>query len=676
MYGPSKYGFFINLIREFFVILDSMVYMVISGIYQVFFNVANSTLISGEVIKQFFSRVQLILGIVILFKLAITLMSGIINPDSIANEKTGFSKIITRVITALIMLVLIVPLNIPEEAITNGSYESQLNNNGILFGTMYEFQSRILSQNTLAKLILNKDISTAETSSNESIADAGSDLSSTILKTFITVNLASEEVEKNISSTEDYLEPSNRMCQDIDSNDAVADYLTTNNYRTLLNLTSFKCGSHFTFNYSFLISTIVGVLFIIVMVGFTLDMAIRALKLAILRLIAPVPIISYIDPKTESAFSNWSKTLINTYVDLFIRVAIVYFIIFCIDSFIHTGIIINNTSGPIWFFSLLFILLGLFFFAKEAPKFITDSLGIKESKGFFKGIGKMFGAASVAKGGISSAMAGWNASKESQEARGVKRNYISNAGSAITNAISGMKTGASALNKAENHRSRAVRDAIRSQNEQVLETGRQGASFLGTMQDRIRLATGRETRSTVNDSIMAANKRFAELYDKAAAKADVIDDALTAAYEFKDSTGRTISGTITGGAKTLKERLERLKASGTATEDEIAEAEARYKAVQAKTIEAHIASGDKNDLIYQYYEQAKTISESQPEILDTGTVDPLTGLPIKYNLTSAKDFKFAHFKALDINSSMEFGTGSGAYNAAKADATRAKNKNK
>ena len=78
------------------------------------------------------------------------------------DAKGGFSKIVTRIVTALIMLILIVPLNIPEEAITDGSYEAQLNNNGILFGTMYEFQSRILSQNTLAKLILSKDVSMSE----------------------------------------------------------------------------------------------------------------------------------------------------------------------------------------------------------------------------------------------------------------------------------------------------------------------------------------------------------------------------------------------------------------------------------------------------------------------------------------------------------------------------------
>lgn len=478
MYGPSKYHWGMELFRSFFSVIDTVIYFVISGIYQVFFNIANSTLISGEVIKAFFTRVQLILGIIILFKLSISLISGIINPDTMTDAKGGFSKIVTRIVTALIMLILIVPLNIPEEAITDGSYEAQLNNNGILFGTMYEFQSRILSQNTLAKLILSKDVSMSESTTNDSMADAGRDLASTILKTFITVNLESEEAEGRIKTTADYLEPSNRMCKDDDSTDIIDTYLLTNNVRTILNLTSNYCGSsgvagigsngYFVFNYSFLISTIVGILFIVIMAGFTLDMAIRAFKLAILRLIAPVPIISYIDPKSDNgAFGAWSKTVMSTYIDIFIRVAIVYFIIFVIDSISHTGIVIEVATGPIGLFSYLFIFLGLFFFAKEAPKFITDSLGIKNPKGIFSGVGRMLGLGAAVAGISGSAMSNYRASKEENDQlhEGQKwRNRARNIGSAAVGGIAGAYTGTRAAVNAKDHHMTEVIKAMSTRN--------------------------------------------------------------------------------------------------------------------------------------------------------------------------------------------------------------------
>ncbi len=553
MYGPSKYHWGMELFRSFFSVIDTVIYFVISGIYQVFFNIANSTLISGELIKAFFTRVQLILGIIILFKLAISLISGIINPDTMIDSKNGFSKIVTRIVTALIMLILIVPLNIPEEAITNGSYESQLNNNGILFGTMYEFQSRILSQNTLAKLILNKDVSMSESTTNETMADAGRELASTILKTFITVNLVSEEAESRIKNTSDYLEPSNRMCQDDDSTDIVDTYLLTNNVRTILNLTSNYCGSsgvagigsngHFVFNYSFLISTIVGILFIIIMAGFTLDMTIRAFKLAILRLIAPVPIISYIDPKSDNgAFGAWSKTVASTYIDIFIRVAVVYFIIFVIDSFSRTGIVLEVGTGPIGIFSILFIFLGLFFFAKEAPKFITDSLGIKNPKGIFSGVGKILGLGAAMAGSVGSGIAAGRASYMADGANDkehTKGRIAKNVGAGILGAGTGFFSGARAAADAKDHRVKAAFEAMSKRNSTTLAAGDAGSTAAGRAGSSLSRILFGETAAA------AGNREIANLEAQKAAL-DAIKARMSSEMVKQDWTYGDIGGALSG----------------------------------------------------------------------------------------------------------------------------------
>ena len=56
-------------------------------------------------------------------------------------------------------------------------------------------------------------------------------------------------------------------------------------------------------------------LIVVILLSFTIDVAVRAVKLAVLRLIAPIPIISYMDPKgsKDSAFNSWVKTLTSTY---------------------------------------------------------------------------------------------------------------------------------------------------------------------------------------------------------------------------------------------------------------------------------------------------------------------------------------------------------------------------
>lgn len=421
MHDPVHW--WLTTFRDFFAAIDKAIYSLISFMYQIFFNIANATLISGEVIKQFFGRVQLILGIIVLFKLAISLIAGIVNPDSMKDNKNGISKIVTRVLTALVMLVLIVPLNIPTESIEAGSYEAQLNNHGILFGTLYDFQSRILSQNTMARLILGQNLSVSNQSTDGDIAESGKKLSSIILKSFVKPNLAEEEA---LQTETDPLESSNRLCQDDNSGEDVESYLATTNPRAILAMVSFTCSSgdsadnqeSYIFDYSYFLSTACGILILLIMIGFTLDMSIRAFKLAILRLIAPIPIISYISPKSENngTFGSWVKAVSTTYLDLFIRVAILYFIIFIIDAFQTYGIVIDVSSGAVGGWSWVFIIIGLFFFAKEAPKFITESLGIKSNGGFFKSVGRMLGIGAAGLGIAGAAATNFRAAREEQTA--------------------------------------------------------------------------------------------------------------------------------------------------------------------------------------------------------------------------------------------------------------------
>ena len=491
MYGPSVYSTLILGIRGFFGILDSVVYTLISGIYQIFFNIASSTLFDGEVIKVLFSRVQLILGVIMLFKLAINLINGIINPESIGDKKNGFGNAITRIVVSLVMLVLIVPLNIPGN-IESGSYNAQLNNNGILFGTMYEFQNRILSENTIGNIILNKqvDIKVKDETTEDALAKYGNHLSAIILKTFINPNITKDS-EENISSEDDYA--ANTICSNTtDSSDLIEQYNKQEDIRTIIALANNKenkCtsqgdeGTVFMFNYSMFISTLVGVLFLVIMAGFTLDVAIRALKLVILRIIAPIPIIAYISPNGDNNFKAWTKAVLTTYVDVFVRVAVVYFIVFIIDQFTNTGIILNISKGPIGVFSKLFILLGLFYFAKEAPKFLLESIGIKYQGGFFSGIGKMMGAAAIGAGALSSGITGARAARDSYDVnhpdhtKGRLKRTLSAIGGGALGTLGGTGRAISGAAGAKDHYFSNAMKNVRTHNNELLADASVGGTW-------------------------------------------------------------------------------------------------------------------------------------------------------------------------------------------------------
>ena len=217
-----------DAIRTIFSVFDRLAYLLLGLMYQIFFNVASADLFNNATILEFYKRIQLIIGVFMIFQLAIIILKGIMNPDQVMDAKSGAGAFIKRVIIALALLTILTPINIPDP---QNEYEKQLNNNGLLFGTLYSLQYRILNNNTLGRLILGTDdggmVTTNEDgtnseqvqSSNQKIKEAADVFTATLLKGFVRINLHPdwEEVyEDNGKAPE--TQNACRMCQDIPEN--------------------------------------------------------------------------------------------------------------------------------------------------------------------------------------------------------------------------------------------------------------------------------------------------------------------------------------------------------------------------------------------------------------------------------------------------------------------------
>lgn len=468
-----------DLIRSVFSFFDRPAYWLLTIIYQLFFNVASADLFGNQTIMDFFGRVQLIIGVYMMFQLAMTILKGIVNPDSFMDAKSGGANLIYRIAVSLIMLTLLVPFR------TGGSnqLEKQISNNGILFGTLFDLQHRLLENNTIGRLVLGgstrnsffSDDDTVAKTEEEKLAKAARSFSSTILKGFYRINLLPEDQwptthnydkddpaifnDVRVCPTIDDLALQTYIKQDVDPGDIIDMVKLTCkadpkiNPRNTLN----PGDSFYVFAYTGLISMIVGFGFAAILLSFTIDVAVRGVKLAVLRLLAPIPIISYMDPKggKDGAFNSWVKTLTSTYIDLFIRLAVVYFVIFLIQDMIEKGVVIQHGIGTIGIISWIILWVGLFVFAKQAPAFIKSVLGIKSDTkfGLFSGIGEALGVGAVAAGAIGGAVTNFRAaSKEGQQLYGdslpanVFRAFRT-AGSTAAGAVGGLYTGGKAFSE-------------------------------------------------------------------------------------------------------------------------------------------------------------------------------------------------------------------------------------
>ncbi len=402
MWENSEPGIIYDGLRSFCTIFDGVATTLLGAIYKVFFLVANATIVSGDVIKVFYSRVQLILGILMIFKLAMSILNIIINPDSVKDQKQGPSKMVMRIVMALIMLTLVIPINIPNAA--SNSLNAYINDHGILFGFLYKAQNSVLSENILAKLILGTASDrTADDMDVNNLSDIGNAMASTVLKVFVRINVEDDTAPpcENSDTCE------NTIC----AAEVNASHYAEENVdpQVILSHINDSCGSgsneRYAFGYTPIIGALVMLIMTIIIAGFTVDIAVRALKLAVLRMIAPVPIISYINPPKQGggAFDNWTKSLISTYVDLFVRLAIVYFGLFMVQIVMNGGMDIFGSNVQSFTFTsgiaFIFIILGILVFMRQAPQFIKDVLGIKGKPMGNVGLSSLLGGTAMTVGG-------------------------------------------------------------------------------------------------------------------------------------------------------------------------------------------------------------------------------------------------------------------------------------
>ena len=525
---------FEDVVRDILSLLDYPAFWLLSLVYQLFFNVATAEIFSGDTIVNFYTRVQTIIGVFMMFQLAMSILRGIVDPDSFTNAKTGGSNLIMRIMTALALLVILTPVNIRGDNLN--SWEKEVKNNGLLFGTLYSLQTRILETNTIGKLILGTSTSTdyLKAENSERLVGMSQDFSTTILKAFYRINLLPESQRDNdhpVEGTKEPREPyeykSNWMCSDENLKE-IQKYLKTNYYGDVLDVKNKQCGSkkgygnQFAFVYVPILPMVCALIFTFILLSFCVDIAVRAIKIAILRLIAPIPVIGYMNPNgsKDGSFNAWVKVLSSTYLDLFIRLASVYFAIFVIKEIITHGLVVNVATGVLGVVTKILIFIGLFMFAKEAPKFIKGAIGIKDDGGkLFGGLGAIMGAGATAAGVASSFNssraasraateerakdklrsqhkhadgswdAGWDEDRVNSEAkRTANRNVGKQLMAGLGGGVLGGITGAKAAMGAKDHQAKAASEAISKRNQKVREAGQNGGTFWGGVRSSARKA--------------------------------------------------------------------------------------------------------------------------------------------------------------------------------------------
>lgn len=497
--------------------LDTLIYGLISSAFKVFMAIASARLLSSDAYYAIANKLYLIIGVIMLFVLSYAMLKAIVNPDE--GKKSFGPGLIKRVVIAVVGLAI-------APALFNLMYQVQglvLEHN--VLGKIFFRSDNTQKTDASSVTIGDQTIAVDSVNPDDYINVVGGSVTATTIwqAFFYPAPDSGKTADEIIGKLSDYYLTNAGMygvacavsgyvayagyaaggwgylvgllgtavglwtCSEAVGNvvDAIGasgeEISLAEAYALTAKGESFGMYTIFINSYyedgdiAYLygVSTIAGAFTLYAFVTFSIDMGVRAGKLAYYQIIAPVPLIMQVLPKNESTFKNYTKGVIDTFLEVFIRIAVVYIVVYIIchlqDLFSSVDSLWGNQdlSSPEVMLAMAFLIIGLIIFCKDAPKFLSKTLGV-EGGNLDLGIrnklakGGAFTAASAIGGGVTAGVNNltnkWKDAKNWKNKDGhvtlgsVTKNLIGGIGSAAAGTVSGGVRGGVAGKKAGNIR--------------------------------------------------------------------------------------------------------------------------------------------------------------------------------------------------------------------------------
>ena len=322
------------------------IYSLISILFDVFYNLANIRILNARYevngvwhdapITVIYKRVTLLLGIIMVFYVTFQFIKYVLEPDTFSDKEKGGEKLVFKLIIVVVLM---------------GTVPT-------IFDKAYDIQRLILNSHLIDKVLIGN--------TNSNMGSFGRNLSANVFSLFYYPDVSiSEEL-----ICEDELE-----CQEIVKMNLGG--LTRAGSMPVITTGLGKKVSEgrYAIHFDAWFAMGVGLFLCYILVLYVIDVGARVAQLTYLQIIAPIPIIAYLSPKKDGMFQKWVKQCVITFLDLFIRLFIIYFMLLVISN-INISSIGESINASVdettktWVYIAL--ILGLLLFAQKAPKLIQE----------------------------------------------------------------------------------------------------------------------------------------------------------------------------------------------------------------------------------------------------------------------------------------------------------------
>ena len=473
-----------------FLTIDSCIYTILNSIYRVYIALASARIFSAGLFTEIAGRLYAIIGVVTLFVVAYVMIQGIVNPDNFAKSGGTGAGMLKRFAIAVLGLALVPGAF--RMAYTAQDIILRQNLIGKIF-LGYNNKSNVVKAGEIKVDETKLQFETKGEGGQDSAQINQNDAINTSAGNIVAINIwqavfypsevdsekkSDEDAEKKFDEAADKIKSSTMLsviahsvpaltilgcalavgsgiftggaswlaaaalCPTVLAAPGIAEALqgkipslkqaysaaaTTGNFGVFIGFASNVAKGEIT--YRFLISTAIGVAAAYIFLSFAIDMAVRAVKLAYMEIIAPIPLMLQILPKFKDNFNKWLTTVLSLFMEVFIRLSFVYVVAYLIahlPTILAGGWLKNADLGMIeGLLARVILIIGMLIFAKTAPKFVSETLGIntgnmsigirkKLAEGGVLSVGAAVGGigANFLSGGAAGAVAGYTGARK------------------------------------------------------------------------------------------------------------------------------------------------------------------------------------------------------------------------------------------------------------------------
>lgn len=516
--ASSAAGAALKIARTFFFALDTFIYELIINLYNLFETLCTARMLDNSLMKEISDRVGLILGLIMFFYIVFEFVKMMIDPDTLEDKQKGAAAIVKRTLMVIVMLGV----------------------STFAFNSLYTIQRTVIKSNVISKLILPYSIETDK---------FGAVLSEELMYAFYQMEPVDESTITDADELDVYQSCEGMVTafrnQIIKSNRFDLGYTCLNEQITVeMDSGGTESQEIFVINFNWLLSPIAGIAVVYFLLMYCISIGVRMIQLTVLEVISPMAIVAYLSPKQDNTFTKWSKIYVSTYIDVFIRIAIINFVIFLIatifDSSSDGGFIfwesVGNPTGKAYWFFLVVIIIALLAFAKKAPDLIKQLLPEGASKLGFGGwkLSDLAGGKTIGK--VGKMGAGIVGGALGGAAIGLLSGSVGGAfGGLFKGAFSGLK--GQGFSKTASSAWKSQRDSIKK----MRDIKANGGSYWGAQFTKLQGNLGMRNTYEKLEKEYSTIQTYVNSYSSAKKKADSEVDKFASNYKFKDAAGNEFS---------------------------------------------------------------------------------------------------------------------------------------